>query len=33
MDLVIHYMVHLVQESERLDDEYDAKYYDSPSHF
>ena len=32
-DLMMHYIVHYIQESQRLDDEYDARYFDQPTHY
>lgn len=31
VDLVAHYVVHFLQECDRIDDEYDSKYFDQPS--
>ena len=33
LDLGVHYVVHYIQESQRLDDEFDARYFDQPSHY
>ncbi len=33
LDLLVHYVVHYIQESQRIDDEYDARFYGRPSHY
>jgi hypothetical protein len=32
-DLLLHYFVHFAQESQKIDDEYDSRYFDQPQTF
>lgn len=33
LDLLLHYFVHFAQESQRIDDEYDSRYFEQPQTF